>query len=412
MPSPTSGSLGWTSVERLFLTSRDGSLPWTVHGEVSFDGQVSRARLQEALAAVRRRHPVLRWQASGQPEGSWCSGRSATPILQPREAPDDQGLARQRSELLYEAMDLHETGPLVIRLIRTSNGDNLLAAAHHALVDGVGMFRILADLARAYRAEQLEPEITWAEARRSYAAEVDPALAAAIEEEVRSKTRRTAVRVAGGDPSSHRGTGAVLHRLEVTGRPSGPAGTSNDRLLAAVGVALREWNTERQEPSDPVVIGIPLNLRPLDAWHDSVCNAILMWPVRIPAEGDHPAVLRAVARQTAPARLGRRSRAARGLIGALRGREALPLWALHAMAATTVVSSVVGVEHALSFGPDAPEVTAAWGTPPTSQTSGIAFSACLDQGHAWIAARYDESIMSASIASELLTRVAKRFDAT
>jgi hypothetical protein len=407
-----SGCVRRTAADRLFSHTPPGAPPWLAHGEVSFAGRLDRARLRAALDAVDRRHPLLRARRCGRHEDHWRVDPGVRSPLDVTDGDDRRPLAERRAALRARPVDLRSGGPLVVHLARTDGGDHLVAVGHHALVDGVALFRVLADLGRAYAGHELGIDEGWRRDRHVDVAGVDPARAGAVARVVRHRTRATAVRLAGdggraGEGPAGGGTGALVVPLDLGPLAAEPVATRAGRLLLAIAGVARRWNRDRGAATDPVVIGLAVNLRPHARWTASVGNASVVWPVLVPPEDAGEGPWPGVAGQVAEVRLGRRSGSVRGFLAALADRPTLPVWARRGMSGTTLLSAVAHLGGIVDFGGDAPAVSGVWGTPPATPAAGIAFGACLDEGHAWLSARYLGHRLSPAAAHRLTAEIAR-----
>jgi hypothetical protein len=234
---------------------------------------------------------------------------------------------------------------------------------------------------------------------------VTPDHVTSVKQSLRRVMHDTPVQIAPDRPPGTSAAGVASAHVPL------PPGVRHDvgRLVTAVALTVHAWNLGRGAAAAPVVIGLPINLRPASSWADGVCNVSLLWPVLVPVTDDRGVAEAAVADQVAAVRLGRRSRAVRGILGGLAGAGRLPVWAMRAMACTTVVSPVRGLATALDFGPGAPAVRDVWGSPPTSSAAGIAFGAGLDDDHAWLSSRYLLERFTPDGVDDLLGTVVERY---
>jgi hypothetical protein len=158
------------------------------------------------------------------------------------------------------------------------------------------------------------------------------------------------VRLAREHQRDETGYGVAYRELSAAARaalasaPSGPA-SANDRLVAGFCLAGMQWNRSSGRPALPFSAGVPVNLRPARTWFEGVCNAALPWPVRVDDE-DPAAVLAQVSDQLRPVRAGLYSPGMRALLGYLAQRQELTVRERHALATTTLVSTVPGADVA------------------------------------------------------------------
>jgi mycobactin peptide synthetase MbtE len=132
-------------------------------------GRLDVPALRAALAAVARRHDVLRWrivESGGTPRAVVDPpGEIAMPVQDLTVVPDPE-------RALHAALDAEAatridlaTGPLWrARLFRLGAHDHVLAiTVHHVVFDGWSQSPLYADLARAYAAELAPPGSTFAD---------------------------------------------------------------------------------------------------------------------------------------------------------------------------------------------------------------------------------------------------------
>jgi NRPS condensation-like uncharacterized protein len=398
-----------TSTDRMFSSRGSGVSSELVHAELTFDGQLDEERLRSALLNVDEAHPLLRSRQCSDVAAHWRPHVGLRSRLSSIEVADELELDLVRSRSLTDSVDLDVRGPLSLKLARNSAGDHLIGVAHHALVDGVSMFRIFSDIGLAYGGGQLVPDTGWQAARLDGAADFDPSQIRPMAGRVRERTRRTPVRIVGDGSPFAPAAGVVVTPLDTSQIADLAVPARVDRLVRAVGAAIRLWNGARGAPTEPIVIGLAVNLRPHDHWTESVCNASFVWPIALADDGTADCDDVAAA-QAAEVRLGRRSRAVRAVLAVIGQRDRPPVWAMRAMTGSTVVSAVAHIGTLINFGEGAPDIVAAWGTPPAVPSSGIAFGACLDDDSAWVSARYLGQRFRSESARALLKMVSAAFE--
>ncbi|MCZ8519471.1 MULTISPECIES: non-ribosomal peptide synthase/polyketide synthase [Paenibacillus] len=224
-------------------------------------------RLQEAAARLVEHHDALRtvfpvkdgrrvqvFRETGEPETLWN-----LTVCDVRELSDPSGRILEEAEALQRGMNLEE-GPLLrFGLFQTTEGDHLLIAIHHLVVDGVSWRILLEDLASLYvQAEAGTPVVlppktdsylAYTLALREYAESgrlqkeeaywtalsgtpVDPLPknGEIVPERLRQDTRHTESYL-----------GRTETELLLRGVHHAYGTDAEDLLLTALGLALREW---------------------------------------------------------------------------------------------------------------------------------------------------------------------------
>jgi hypothetical protein len=395
-------------VDRVFASLR-GSAPWNVHAEWFVGGRVDADRLAEAAAATVREHPLLR--ARQGPDGVWVVPDGSTPPpVGLRTAVGEPAVEHLRGRLVSGPFDLQRDPPVRFDVIRTRGGDHVMVVADHALVDGVGIGRTVVSLMTHYTLG-VRPALdrAWREAHRLAVVPPPEHKVAATRRELSRRAVPTAVRLAREQERDDAGYGVAYRELSpaamsaLTAAPRGPA-SANDRIVAAFCLAGMQWNRSRGRPALPFSVGVPLNLRPARGWFDGVCNATLPWPVRI-VDDAADAVLAQVSDQLRPVRSGIYSPGVRALLGSLAGRRTLTVRERHALATTTVVSTVPGADVARAHLPPGVASATFYGGSPASPAMGMTFAVAPDTHAYRMSARYLLSHHSAAGAARFLSMV-------
>jgi NRPS condensation-like uncharacterized protein len=402
------GRVAKNVVDRAFSDLDSGS-PRTVHAEWALADRVDLGRLTEAAEATVRQHPLL--NARQGPVGDvWVVPdvvSHPSVVVTPAE---DDALAGVRSELVSQGFDLAREPPVRFHLVRTPTGDRVVAVADHALVDGVGIGRVIVSLLANYeRGWCGSVDERWREAHALGTGAPSPERVQATVRMLRRRAQPTAVRLAREHDEEREGYG-VAYRAVSTGAVDAlaqlPLGRStvNDVFVAAFCLACMEWNRGRGAAPLPLSVGVPLNLRPARSWLEGVCNATLPWAVRIEDE-DPREVLRQVTLQLGPVRTGLYSTDVRALLAYLVDQRVLPVWVRHSLATTTVVSTVPGAELVRSTGMVREPTTGLYGGAPAPATMGMTFAVIPDGGRDRLSARFLLSRHSAAGAARFLSLV-------
>ena len=353
-------------------------------------------------------HPLLR--ARRAPGEAWLVPDVASrPGIDVVEATTDRELPELRGQLVSRGFDL-ECGPAVrFGVIRAPGGDHVLAVADHALVDGVGIGRVIVSLLSSYAGGRAGTvDVRWRHAHALAAAAPPAARVEATVRTLRGRAAAGSVRLARERSGNDAGYGVAYHRVSaraVDALASAPMGrsTANDVVVTAFCLAGMEWNLDHGAPALPFAVGVPLNLRPARGWLEGVCNATLPWPVQVD-EQDPGDVLQLVTGQLRAVRTGLYSAEVRGLLAYLAGREgpALPLWLRAGLAATTTVSTVPGAETVRIGGAT---IGGLYGGAPAPGAVGMTFAVIPDAGAYRLSARFLRSHQSLAGAARFLTLV-------
>ncbi|MFB6142114.1 MAG: hypothetical protein ABEJ30_02090 [Halorientalis sp.] len=306
--------------------------PWNIQIEVWTDETVDLDRLREAAVTAADAHPLAR--ARRQPSSLTDSGHTweipdAVGSVPVAEA-DGDDLAATRARFYGERFDLTAEPPVRLLVVRgggVDGGDALLCSVDHAAADGLGALRIARSVCRAYRGEPLDGdpvglEESRAELERFTPSSVGDGLSLA---DFATRTLGNAfdepTRIAQAGDSDREGWGFVFRTLDddlaervVHGRPGGA--TVNDAFLAALHLAIAEWNERHGDPAGKISTMMPVNLRP-DGWEHDVVGMFASFE-RVETRPRHRRTPRttveAVADQTAERKQPDRAAAAYGLL--------------------------------------------------------------------------------------------------
>ncbi len=408
--------------------------PWSIQIEVRVAGGLDERRLRLAVAAALTRHPMARarqvvWRAAQHGYDWEIAERCDLDPFRVVECEDDAGLAAARSALQSLQVPLVESPPLRVWLAHHPGGDVVMLNVSHTASDGLGAFRIMRSLARAYAGvpdpvPDLDP-LSVRDLRVELAPDSLHQWVQPLEtlfEHLRDASTAPPARIAADGGSDRPGYGFHLVRLTrpdtaaLVAKQHGAA-TVNDLLLAAFHIAIAAWNEEHDEPCGRIGLMMPVNMRPRERWHEMVANLSLFVRVStLSSERVTPAAaLQAVVAQTR--RIKERGTAA-ALMGVLGHADALPLWIKRALPAllpltgdrfvdTAVLSNLGRVDEPLSFGADAGEVIETWFSPPARMPLGVALGAVTMAGQLHLGFRYRYPLFDAGAAARFATRYVK-----
>ncbi|HEY2668216.1 MAG TPA: condensation domain-containing protein [Actinomycetota bacterium] len=411
----------WSAIDEAAFVIGSSTEPWNIHIEAAVTGRLDDARLRTAVAAALSLHPFARVRVRLPAAG----GRQEWEIpqvldLDPVETiicANDAELGVARAALLSREIPLSLSPPLRVLLARHPAGDVVLMSLHHAAADGISALRLLRSIARAYANEPDPLPAVDPLATRDLAGWVSNAgLRAALRRvwvqarELHQATARSSRFVSDG-AAALPGYGVCnlalrSHQTEVLTRSHPGGATVNDMLVAAMHLAVGQWNEKHGGPAGRVGIMMPVNLRPRTWWHEVVGNFAFLVPVATqPRDRAGPAaVLSAVTRRT---RQVKRDRAAAVSAAGISHLQALPAPARTALgrvatserfAPTALLSNLGALPGTLHFGTAAGEVTRLWFSPPAKMPYGLSVGAVTYRSQLFLSFRYRYPLLSETAA--------------
>jgi NRPS condensation-like uncharacterized protein len=185
--------------------------------------------------------------------------------------------------------------------------------------------------------------------------------------------------------------------------------TFNDLLLASLGVAVRSWNDERGVSPGPVMLTVPVNIRPADWSGELIANLAATLAVSIPPDSqtDLDAAQLAVAQRTQRLK-------AQDFAEMLASGGVLPVW-LRGMlgpllpapseepAETPVLSNLGRPDLPARLGPDLP-VEALWFSPPVRMPAGLALGVAASDRGLFVTLRYGPELFDPDGAERFAAR--------
>ncbi|MGH9128570.1 MAG: condensation domain-containing protein [Acidimicrobiales bacterium] len=379
--------------------------PWSIEVELAFAGHIDEKRLRAAIGVALERHPMARVRlVPSRPfdrEYFWqVTPEAELDPLQVLEYSDDAQLTEVRDRLQSIGVPLAESPPFRLRLVHNPDGDRLLLNANHTAFDGFGCLRLLQSVARAYTGDPDPSDtVSLTEARdvRGTLGTDDPTIRIQRGRVLASKTAdlaRAPARLA-TDGGTRQPGYLIVHRslsvadTQVLATAGGP-GTVNDKLVAALHIAIWKWNYAHHSPSRRISVLMPLNLRPTQWRDDMVTNFVLMSRT-LSARPDHRspgAVLDAIIAQTERIKDCGRGAA---LIELLVRSTKLPallkesvsqlLWLTgNRLVDTALISNLGRLNEPPTFGPEAGETTGLWFSAPARMPCGLSVGAATTAG--------------------------------
>jgi len=406
--------------------------PWSIQLEVRVDGHLDEARLRAAVFEGLKRHPMARARKKPSrlraPLDQWAiTGAAEIDPLRVVDCPDAQALAAARVKLQGISVPLTESPPLRAMLARNPHGDFLMLNVNHAAMDGFGALRVLRSIARAYSDEaDPVPALDFVATRNVTDALGSQPLRIRIRRQLALTTRLRDViappaRVAADGAADEAGYGFVQTRLSAeqtaalvegaaAARAEGRGATVNDILLAALHLAIADWNATHTTPCRRIGVLVPANLRPAE-WRQEVVGNFSL-PARISStrrsRRTAQRALAAVAAQTARKKQVGMGTAFIELLGRTR---LVPLWAKRAFVlglpltgnrlVDTAMLSNVGRLEDLSFGggPSGGAVEELWFSPPARMPLGLTIGAATIAGRLHLVLRYRNRLFDQAAAS-------------
>lgn len=389
-----------------------------IQAEIHFTGRLDPERLLGAAQAACRRHPMARARRAPLRKGDrayrWEILDEATPDLEIVECLDERDLCLVRDRLLNDPPSLDAAPLFKLGLVRRVEGDALIMTIPHSLSDGLGVWRILTSILRAYAGlEDPLPAIDPLRAR-----ELRPlAVPATRRERLRRLSRLPRLLLASSRPvrmapqgAGGAGEGIFLLTLDeqetaMVADRKGEGSTVNDVMLAGMVLAIRRWNADRGQRPGKVCLIVPVNLRLADWFNEVPGNFASGFPVAIPRREPDTlsGLVEAVTKRTQKAK---RDRTANAMFDFL--LTILRPWPFavkrgvgarnpHAVERTqeTVVFSNLGRLELPELGGEAGSVQATWISPPARLTRGFAIAVfslggCLRFGMRYQRAHFDE----------------------
>jgi NRPS condensation-like uncharacterized protein len=413
--------LPFTAIDEAVYGLDTQSEPWTIQLELRVTGHLVEERLRKALRSALDRHPMARARTvpagKGQRRHYWQP--TPEPDLDPLVVTQLDGgvsLASVRAGFYSRPIGLSESPPLRVKLVQSAGADVLMISVSHAAFDGFGALRLLHSIARAYTGDiEPPPVVDLPEAR-----DLNELLSASPgETEPRTRRVLDKVRDLASPPARLAAEGAVdeagygFHHLTLPSDQTkaltdweGP-GTVNDLLIAALNLAVDNWNDRVGIRRRRVSILVPVNLRP-PAWReDAVTNMVLDARVATaPSERSSPeTTLEAVVAESERIKKG----GAAALIEVLKGLSAVPRPVKDRLSAflgltgnrlvdTAVLSNLGELSDVPNFGSEAGETSEVWFSAPTRMPCGLSMGAVSVEGELHLSLRYRHPLWSAAAA--------------
>ena len=267
--------------------------------EIRVSGSIDVSKLTNAVAAAVATHPMARARrAAGRrvlrpPMWELRAPAQIDPgkVIQVTDADNDEHLSALRAAFTSQLIDLCEPPAIRLLLVRRPGGDSLLYAWNHAMADGMGGIRFFRSVVRHYEgAADPVPDVDPLAARElrfdpeeDQAANADPSAPVTRWNDLPTLVcpLRPTVEPGYGMCYASRDVDAFDLRLLHEHRSTI---TVNDVLVAALHLAIAEWNQRQHESAERVMVLMPVNLRPAAWLHEVVANVVGHGVVQTTAE--------------------------------------------------------------------------------------------------------------------------------
>lgn len=285
-------TLQFSLLDELFYHLETPENPFTNQMEVRVNQRLDGSQLAEALLTAMRLHPLVRarmapWSASDRHYRWEIPDVPAQVPLFEMTCADEAALDEARSQLHSQGLSLQDGGPLRCLLAHCDDGDYLMINCSQAVSDGIGVYRFVTSVLRAY-AKVPDPQTT------QTLADVRDLAGRFGSRSLRERINRigrlveilgTAItpprRIAGEGGSDEPGLGFVpvrfnreqtarLHTLRRDGA------TLNDVLQALLHQAIAQWNREHGTSDGRVSVMMPMNTRQAD-WRYEIVSNLSLW---------------------------------------------------------------------------------------------------------------------------------------
>jgi NRPS condensation-like uncharacterized protein len=423
--SPIGGAMTSTAVPETFpLTESDAGFVYfaqpgkslSIHMEFHLTGRLDSERLLSATQVACERHPIARARmipfSRGDRVYTWeIQDEVGRPDIHVVDCPDERSLSLARDRLLDVAPSLDAAPPFSFGLLQGPEGDVLILRIHHAISDGLGVWRLMKSIFRSYAGIEEDPVPAF-----------DPLQARDIRslvvpdkrlERLRRLSRLPALLARSANPvciapdgGEGEGEGVYLMSFderEMAGldRLRDGVATINDVMLAGVALAIRRWNEEHGARSGKICVTAPVNLRP-PAWAGEVPGNLASFiPVAIPKRepSSLDGFIAAVSKRTQKAKKNHTANALFDLLPGILSKLSLDrkqkLGADKPESVERLQDSAVfsnlGRLTLPDLGGEAGRVQAAWATAPAGFTRGFAIAVLTFDEKLHIALRYNRA---------------------
>lgn len=362
---------------------------WSTHLEARVAGGLDEARLRAALAAtVCGAHPV------------------PGDLLGVVECDCDDDVDSARVALQGTAVAVTDAPPLRACLARRRGDDVLMLNVNSAAADGVAAVEVLHAIARTYAGEP-QPALDFLAGHDLPVRPASPPsslawrLFARAVEWLRDRLARTG-RIAADGAQDRAGYG--FHMVSLTVAETSYAvegtrpGTERNVLMAALHMAIGDWNLQHGTPGRRIGVLVPANLRP-PRWPEGTIGNFSVTARLSTNRRERARPSTALEAINAQRARNQRTRTGVALIAGLQRTGLLSLWAKQS---TVVLQPLTGnrfvdtamlcdlgwIDEAPSFGPDAGETSELWFSAPARSPLSLCVGAVQTGGKLHLTFRY------------------------
>ncbi len=322
------------------------------------------------------------------------------------ECDDAAALDRARRRLHGVGVPLDVLPPFHVCLAHQRGGDVLMLNLNHAAVDGFGATRLLDHIARAYGDGEVEALdfLACADLPARPSAPATSRLARlrrAGLERLRDTLSRPP-RLAADGAGDRAGYGFHLVGLSAAQTREtlavGGAHDTRDVLIAALQLAIADWNAGHERPAQRIGVLVPVDLRPAELPAHAFANLSVNTRLSTTRHdrATPAATLKAV---VAEARRDAQTRSGLALIAALQRAGMLGLWAKQSrvvlqpltdnrFADAAMLCDLGCIDPVPDFGPAAGEVREIWFSPPSRSPRCLCLGAVIVAGGLHLTFRY------------------------
>lgn len=419
MPSTLPEQFPLSLTDQLFLQLEEPSSPFTLQMEARLNQRLDEEQLKQAILRACDHHPMTRvalapWQANDR-EYLWHLAEHIDSVpLRIMDCPDDASLDDARSQLHSQPVPLDNPPPLRCTLARCPDNDLLMISMSHAASDGMGLYRFLTSVLRAYiGVADPQPELDFLAARDLRRLVGSKNLAERLKRisrllKILGHAVKPPARIAteGGRDDDGLSFLPLRFSAERTRRLQGlrrHGATINDVLICALHLAIDRWNHQHETHSGRISMIMPLNTRPAERRFELASNLSIWVNVisRSSDRRDFATLLERITEQTA--RL-KDTGTAGLLIDLLQEVRDLPAWAKEALPTllpitgnrlvdTTVLNNLGQVPRPLPESSPL-QVTELWFSSPCRAPMGMTLGAVSLAEHLYLSFRYRHSQFS------------------
>ncbi|PTQ89391.1 condensation domain-containing protein [Agitococcus lubricus] len=283
----------FNSLDATFFNIERRPDTWSIHLEIQVTGRIVRERLELALLKAIRQHPLaharMRYHDGVESRYYWEFPEHIDHLpLTVWHAQTQQDLVDIRRRLATIQVPIHLSPAFLVYLVHYPEGDYLLFNVPHILADGLGTFRLIRSVVNFYSEQaDIVPPIDPLSVRHLLKLAGAKTMAQRLERtklllEHLGNSRQPPVRIASEGVHVHHaddiaGYGVQILALtpeqtkQFMARRRKPA-TVNDMLLAAMSLAIKQWNVQHGQEVGRIAIMMPVNLRPEAWWHEVIGN--------------------------------------------------------------------------------------------------------------------------------------------